>query len=221
VKRIFDILVSGTLILLTLPIMMLVGMVVKIDSYGPALFMAKRVGMNRRRSRSNDLKGGGTEPATDRRRTDLGGKPFIMYKFRSMVQDAEAMLPCLVDLGALKEPVYKLVDDPRVTRFGRLMRKTSLDELPQLFNVLKGDMSLAGPRPEDTDVVRLYQEKHRQRLEAKPGLTGLQQIHCRGTMSMDDRLKYDLHYIKHQSTWLDLWILFKTIFAVLKCDGAC
>jgi lipopolysaccharide/colanic/teichoic acid biosynthesis glycosyltransferase len=126
-----------------------------------------------------------------------------------------------VDLGALAEPVYKLQDDPRITRFGRFLRKTSLDELAQLFNVLKGDMSLVGPRPEDVEIVRLYEEKHKKRLLVKPGLTGLQQINCRGTLSMDERLAYDVHYLKHQSIWTDIWILIRTVFAVMKCNGAC
>ena len=143
-----------------------------------------------------------------------------MYKFRSMVQEAEEMLPCLVNFGALSEPVYKLKDDPRVTRFGRTLRKTSLDELPQLFNVLKGDMSLVGPRPEAMEVVQLYQENHKKRLHAKPGLTGLQQVTCRGTKSMQQRLKYDLYYIKNRSLLLDLGILLRTVFVVIMGTGA-
>lgn len=219
-KRIFDIVVSGVLIILTLPIMVLVALLVRLDSYGPAVYRATRIGINKRRAKA--FNGGGMEdPAHEMRQKDLGGRPFTMYKFRSMVQEAEEMLPCLIDFGALKEPVYKLQDDPRVTRFGRLMRKTSLDELPQLFNVLKGEMSLVGPRPEDLEIVQLYEKKHKKRLQVKPGLTGLQQINCRGTMSMDTRLKYDLCYMKRRSLWLDLWILSKTAFAVLKCNGAC
>jgi lipopolysaccharide/colanic/teichoic acid biosynthesis glycosyltransferase len=219
VKRMFDILVSAGLIILTLPFMALVAIAVKLHSSGPAIFKATRVGVNKRRAKA--FNGGGMDRARDRRQTDLRGKPFVMYKFRSMVQEADEMLPCLVDLSALTEPVYKIQDDPRVTRLGKFMRKTSLDELPQLFNVLKGDMSIVGPRPEDVEIVQLYAERHKRRLQVKPGLTGLQQINCRGTLSMDERLKYDIRYMKHQSIWLDLWILFKTLFAVLKCDGAC
>lgn len=129
------------------------------------------------------------------------------------------MLPCLVDLGALSEPVFKLDDDPRVTRVGKVLRKTSLDELPQLFNILKGDMTLVGPRPEAMNVVELYGEEHKRRLQVKPGLTGLQQISCRGTRSMQERLKYDLHYIKHRSLLFDLKILLKTVLVVLAGTG--
>jgi lipopolysaccharide/colanic/teichoic acid biosynthesis glycosyltransferase len=218
-KRALDILVSAGLIILTLPVMALVALLVKFDSCGPAIFKGTRIGINKRRTKA--FNGGGVDPGGERRREDLGGRPFTMYKFRSMVQEAQAMLPSLVNLGALTEPVYKLEDDPRVTRFGTLLRKTSLDELPQLFNVLKGDMSLVGPRPEDVEIVRLYEEKHKKRLLVKPGLTGLQQINCRGTLSMDARLEYDIHYMKHQSMWMDIWILIRTVYAVMKCNGAC
>jgi lipopolysaccharide/colanic/teichoic acid biosynthesis glycosyltransferase len=218
VKRTFDIVVSAVLIVLTLPIMAFVALLIKLDSRGPAIFKGTRIGMNRRRAMS--LNGGGLEPGRERRQEDLYGRPFTMYKFRSMVREAEKMLPCLVDFGALTEPVYKIQDDPRITRFGKLLRKTSLDELPQLFNVLKGDMSLVGPRPEDLEIVGLYQEKHKKRLQVRPGLTGLQQINCRGTLSMDERLGYDIHYLNHQSVWMDLWILIRTVSAVMKCNGA-
>lgn len=192
-KRTLDLFLSLTLIVLTLPLMALIAVLVRMDSRGRAVFKQTRIGMD--------------------------GRPFTMYKFRSMVQKAEELLPCLVDLGALKEPVYKLHDDPRVTRFGKILRKSSLDELPQLFNVLRGDMSLVGPRPEAENVVELYDETHRRRLQAKPGITGLQQIKCRGSRSMDERLKYDLYYIEHRSIPMDLWILFRTCFAVIRRKG--
>jgi len=217
-KRIFDIVVSGVLIIVTFPIMVLVALLVKLDSCGQAVFRQERVGGNRRLAKASN--GGGMDQAKDRRKRDLGGRPFTMYKFRSMVQEAEEMLPSLVNLGALCEPVYKLDNDPRVTRFGRLLRQSSLDELPQLFNVLKGDMSLVGPRPEAIKIVELYGKKHKQRLEIRPGLTGLQQVTCRGIKSMQKRLKYDLHYIKNRSMFLDFLILFKTFFVVIGGNGA-
>jgi lipopolysaccharide/colanic/teichoic acid biosynthesis glycosyltransferase len=217
-KRILDIVVSAVLIILALPIMALVALLVRLDSCGPAIFTQTRIGLDRRRAKA--FNGGGMNPTYERRQTDLGGRPFTMYKFRTMVQEAEEMLPCLVNFGALSEPVYKLEDDPRVTRFGKLLRKTSLDELPQVFNVLKGDMSLVGPRPEAMGVVQLYNENHKKRLHAKPGLTGLQQVTCRGTKSMQRRLKYDLYYIKHRSLVLDLGILLRTVFVVIMGTGA-
>lgn len=216
-KRISDIVFSSVLVVLSLPVMALVTVLIRLESPGPAIFRQKRVGMNRRRDNGHRVPG--DLETIDRRNGDLGGQPFTMYKFRSMVQEAEAMLPCLVDLGALSEPVFKLDDDPRVTRVGKVLRKASLDELPQLFNVLKGDMTLVGPRPEAANVVELYGEEHKRRLQVKPGLTGLQQISCRGTKSMQERLKYDLYYIKHHSLLFDLKILLKTVFVVVAGNG--
>jgi len=217
-KRVMDIVVSAVLIILTLPIMVLAVVAVRLDSYGPAIFVQTRVGRNRRRPVSPNP--GPVFAGTERRTRDLGGQPFTMYKFRSMVQEAEALLPSLVNLGALKDPCYKLDNDPRVTRLGRILRQSSIDELPQLFNVLKGDMSLVGPRPEALQIVELYAERHRQRLDAKPGLTGLQQITCRGTKSMGQRHKWDLQYIQSRSLFLDITILLKTIFLVIRGEGA-
>jgi len=216
-KRISDIVASSLLVVLTLPVMALVAILIRLESPGPAIFRQKRVGMNRRRGNGYGVRG--DHKTIDRRNGNLGGRPFTMYKFRSMVKEAEAMLPCLVDLGALSEPVFKLDNDPRVTRVGKILRKTSLDELPQLFNILKGDMTLVGPRPEVMNVVGLYGEEHKRRLQVKPGLTGLQQISCRGTRSMQERLKYDLHYIKHRSLLFDAKILLKTVFVVLAGTG--
>jgi lipopolysaccharide/colanic/teichoic acid biosynthesis glycosyltransferase len=216
-KRISDIVASSLLVVLSLPVMALVAVMIRLESPGPAIFRQKRVGMNRRRN--NGYRVRGDYETIDRRNGDLGGRPFTMYKFRSMVKEAEAMLPCLVDLGALSEPVFKLDNDPRVTRVGKILRKTSLDELPQLFNILKGDMTLVGPRPEAMNVVELYGEEHKRRLQVKPGLTGLQQISCRGTRSMQERLKYDVHYIKHRSLLFDVKILLKTVLVVLSGTG--
>jgi len=216
-KRIVDIVFSVFLIFLTAPVMGLLFVLIKLDSYGPPIFKQRRVGFNRRQQGN----GNGTEPPPrDRRLRNLGGKPFTMYKFRSMVQEAEEMLPAVVNLGALTEPVYKLQDDPRVTRFGKLLRRTSMDELPQLFNILRGDMSLVGPRPEAQRIVFLYHQDHRKRLRVKPGLTGLQQIRCRGSKSMRKRMRYDLYYIENRSSLIDLWILLKTVIVVIRGKGA-
>jgi len=216
-KRIVDIVFSVILIFFTVPVMGLIFVLIKLDSYGPSIFKQRRVGFDRRQQGN----GNGTKPpARDRRLRNLGGKPFTMYKFRSMVQEAEEMLPAVVNLGALTEPVYKLQDDPRVTRFGKLLRRTSMDELPQLFNILRGDMSLVGPRPEAQRIVFLYHQDHRKRLRVKPGLTGLQQIRCRGSKSMRKRMRYDLYYIENRSSLIDLWILLKTVIVVIRGKGA-
>ena len=216
-KRIVDIVFSVFLIFLTAPVMGLIFLLIRMDSYGPSIFKQKRVGFDRRQPGN----GNGTKPPPhERRLRNLGGRPFTMYKFRSMVQEAEDMLPAVVNLGALAEPVYKLRDDPRVTRFGKLLRRTSMDELPQLFNILRGDMSLVGPRPEAQRIVFLYHEDHRRRLRVKPGLTGLQQIRCRGSRSMQKRMRYDLYYIENRSLLIDLWILLKTVNVVIRGKDA-
>jgi len=217
-KRLLDVGVAAALIIFNLPIMVLVAVLIKIDSCGPAIFIQTRVGKNRRRVRASNPSGRYRGP--DRRKMDLGGRPFAMYKFRSMVQEAEALLPSLVNLGALKDPCYKLDNDPRVTKLGKLLRQTSIDELPQLFNVFKGDMSLVGPRPEALNVVELYADKHKRRLRVKPGLTGLQQVRCRGTKCMEERLKQDFYYIENRTLLMDFWILYKTFGVVIRGTGA-
>ena len=143
-----------------------------------------------------------------------------MYKFRSMVPDAEQRLAELITIAELPEPMFKILDDPRVTRLGRFLRRTSLDELPQLVNVLKGDMSMVGPRPEQVDVVRNYQLWHRKRLSVKPGLTGPMQVSGRGALSLDERINLELMYISQYSLLEDVKYLLKTIPAVCRARGA-
>jgi lipopolysaccharide/colanic/teichoic acid biosynthesis glycosyltransferase len=149
----------------------------------------------------------------------LEGKPFKMYKFRSMVENADAQLKEMIDLDSLPEPVFKIRQDPRVTPVGRIIRRWSLDEVPQFFNVLLGTMSLVGPRPEQVDLVEKYNLWQRRRLKAKPGITGYQQIMNRGLPFLEKRTAQDLYYLKHQSLWLDLFILAKTIIVVIRDDG--
>ena len=148
------------------------------------------------------------------------GRVFTMFKFRTMVADAEARLREILDLDALDEPVFKFENDARVTRVGRFLRKSSLDELPQLFNVLRGEMSLVGPRPEERAIVERYNIWQRRRLKVKPGITGLQQVMNRGIPDLAERIKYDIYYIRRQSFLLDLSILLRTIFVVLSGKGA-
>jgi len=193
-KRLMDIVLSSLFIVLFLPLLLIVPLLIKLTNWGPVFHIQTRCGHN--------------------------GRPFRMYKFRSMIPEAERLLPELVDFDTIVEPVFKIEQDNRVTRVGRIIRRTSIDELPQLFNVLKGDLSLVGPRPEEIGLVRRYNSFFRERLKARPGITGLQQIHCRGSLSMLERMKYDLAYIKNPSLWLDLRILFKTVKVVLSQDGA-
>ena len=188
IKRSTDVVLSLLGIVLTLPIWVPIALAVKLTSKGPVFFTQERAG--------------------------LQGRPFTMLKFRSMVVDAEERLKDLVKIEELPEPVYKLKNDPRVTRVGRFLRRFGLDELPQLLNVLRGDMSLVGPRPEMVALVERYSADHRHRLLVKPGLTGYQQIHNRGMPDMAARLAYDRQYLRNRSTPLDLWILAMTVFVI-------
>lgn len=152
-------------------------------------------------------------------RTGKGGKRFSMYKFRSMVPNAEALKEKYAHLNELQWPDFKITDDPRVTKVGKILRKTSLDELPQLINVLKGEMSLVGPRPTSFGA-ETYKLWHTERLDVKPGMTGLWQIIGRAQLEFDDRLRLDIAYIERAGIWFDINILFRTVTAVFKQRGA-
>lgn len=217
-KRIIDILGSGIGLLLLLPLFFIVGLLIKLDSSGPIFFRQERVGINRRKKerRILSLISSKEQRATGRRKKDLYGKTFYLYKFRTMV------------VGAEKEcgPVWAKKDDPRITNIGRILRKTRVDELPQLFNVLKGEMSLVGPRPERYHFVRDFVKKvegYPHRLKVKPGITGLAQVENGYDVSMEDvKLKvcHDLDYIEEWSLGKDFVILLKTILVVATGKGA-
>lgn len=194
VKRLIDLMVSTVALIIAAPLMAVIALLIKLDSGVPILFRQERIGLN--------------------------GKPFTMYKFRTMVVDAEQRLDELIKVDALSQPMFKIRNDPRVTRIGRLLRKTSLDELPQLFNVLLGDMSLVGPRPEEMRIVRMYSYAQRQRLAVKPGLTGPMQVNGRGDLSFEDRLRLEINYIKNYSLYHDLELLVQTVPVVLLGKGA-
>ena len=176
------------------PFMALIALLIKLDSPGPIFFVQERAGQY--------------------------SKPFRMYKFRTMVQNAEELLEQLIDLDKLKQPVFKLKDDPRVTRVGLWLRRTSLDELPQLLNVLKGEMSLVGPRPEEVRMVQQYNSWQSQRLLVKPGMTGSMQVSGRADLSLEERVKLELTYIENYSILEDIKILAKTLPAVLSGRGS-
>jgi len=152
-------------------------------------------------------------------RTGKGGRRFHMYKFRTMVPNAEELKPTYAHLNELQWPDFKITNDPRITTIGRFLRKTSLDELPQLFNVLKGEMSLVGPRPTSFGP-ETYKLWHTHRLDVMPGLTGLWQIIGRAQLEFDDRLRLDIAYIERASLWLDINILLRTVIAVFQSRGA-
>jgi lipopolysaccharide/colanic/teichoic acid biosynthesis glycosyltransferase/glycosyltransferase involved in cell wall biosynthesis len=194
IKRTMDVTGSLTGLLIAAPVLAALAVAIKLDSPGPTLFVQERIGQD--------------------------GRPFRMLKLRTMVDGAEKVLPELVNLDLLPSPAFKLRDDPRITRLGRFLRRTSLDELPQFWNVLRGDMSLVGPRPEETRVVRLYSDWHRQRLAVKPGLTGPMQVNGRGDLDLDERVRLELDYIQGYSLWRDIVILARTIATVISGRGA-
>ncbi len=193
-KRILDLVIAGAMLVLTAPLFALVFVAVRLSGPGGAFYVQTRAGLH--------------------------GSPFAMLKFRTMQPDAEAVLPTLVQFDALAEPVFKLRADPRVTRVGRFLRRTSLDELPQLLNVLKGEMSLVGPRPEQVELVDRYRPEHRLRLGVKPGMTGPMQVFGRGRLSFEERLAVERDYIENLSITRDLRILALTIPSVFHGRGA-
>ncbi len=193
-KRTLDVLVAGLMLTILSPLLLAIAALIVVDSGTPVFFRQKRAGKD--------------------------GVPFTMLKFRTMVVDAERRLAELVDLEKLDEPAFKIPDDPRITRAGRLLRRTSLDELPQLINVLRGDMSLVGPRPEEEAVVALYDERQRVRLAVKPGLTGPMQVYGRGDLTFEERLAMERDYLDNLSIASDLAILLRTPRAIVRGEGA-
>lgn len=193
-KRVFDIVGSSFLLILFSPVMLLAAAAIKLTSPGPIIFMQKRVGR--------------------------GGKPFDFYKFRSMIENADAMKKTLLEQNEQAGPVFKIKNDPRVTPVGHILRKTSIDELPQLWNVLKGDMSLVGPRPPTVDEVPRYHSWQRRRLDLTGGLTCLWQVSGRSNVGFEDWMRMDLDYIHKKSFLLDLKLLLKTPIEVLRGRGA-
>jgi len=194
IKRPLDVCASLIGLILLSPLFLVLAILVKVDSHGPVFFKQMRVGKD--------------------------GREFEFYKFRSMVQDAEALKNKLMHLNELEGPVFKISDDPRITPIGRFLRRTSLDELPQLFNVLRGDMSLVGPRPPLPAEVANYESWQRQKLAVLPGITCLWQISGRNHIGFTEWMRLDIEYIRRQSLGVDVKILARTLPAVLLRKGA-
>jgi lipopolysaccharide/colanic/teichoic acid biosynthesis glycosyltransferase len=192
-KRIVDVVLASLVLLVCLPILIAAGVAIKLTSRGPVVFRQKRAG--------------------------LMGKTFTMYKLRTMKADQTKDIYYGPQEGQ-NGPAFKLKNDPRVTAVGRILRQMSIDELPQLINVILGEMTLVGPRPLPLDQVRVDSIEERSRLTVKPGLTGLWQVSGRADVPYEAWIEMDLYYVQHQSFWLDLKILLKTIPAVLSCRGA-
>lgn len=191
-KRIFDVAVGVVGLVLALPVMAVCALAIKLDSPGPVFLVQERTGRH--------------------------GARFRMYKFRTMVRNAEELKASLAHLNVLPPPDFKIIDDPRVTRVGKFLRKTSLDELPQLVNLIRGEMSLVGPRPTSFPAVT-YDLWHTLRLEVTPGITGLWQIKGRNETTFDERLRLDAEYVRTMSFPLDLKILLWTVGAVVRHKG--
>jgi lipopolysaccharide/colanic/teichoic acid biosynthesis glycosyltransferase len=193
IKRLMDIVLSLAGLPFSLAVLALCAIAIRLDTPGPVAFTQLRTGK--------------------------GGRRFKMYKLRTMVQNAEELKAKYMHLNELTYPDFKISNDPRITRVGRFLRKSSLDELPQIFNVLRGDMSLVGPRPTSfsANTYRLWQTA---RLECKPGLTGLWQVSGRNELDFDERLRLDIAYHRNQSLWLDARILCRTFSSVLNGRGA-
>ena len=194
-KRLFDFIVALVLVLLLSPILIIVGILIKLNSHGPIFYIQRRTGFK--------------------------GKEFNLYKFRSMIKEADIIKASLLDENESKgDIIFKMKKDPRVTKIGSLLRRFSFDELPQLFNVLKGDMSIVGPRPFPIKESHKLGANHMGRLAVRPGITGLAQVKGRSDLSFYQWVKWDLWYVNHWSFWLDFRILVQTIPAVLKGEGA-
>ena len=187
-KRIIDIIGAGLGLILLSPIIAIVACAVKVTSKGPIFFSQKRVGKN--------------------------GELFEMYKFRSMVVNAEELKGNLEDQNEMSGPMFKIKDDPRITKVGKFIRKTSIDELPQLWNVLKGDMSLVGPRPSLPKEVEQFDNWMFKRLSVRPGLTCYWQVSGRNNIDFEDWMKLDVKYVDERNIWIDIKLIFKTVFVL-------
>lgn len=194
-KRAIDIIGSLIGLILASPILLVVGILIKIESKGPIVFSQTRVGLN--------------------------GKEFKMYKLRSMVVNAEELKKRLEAQNEMSGPMFKIKDDPRITKIGKFIRKTSIDELAQLVNVLKGDMSLVGPRPSLPKEVEQFEEWMLERLEVKPGLTCYWQVMGRNNIEFEDWMKLDVKYVRGRSLWLDIKLIYKTFFVLFGDKNAC
>jgi exopolysaccharide biosynthesis polyprenyl glycosylphosphotransferase len=193
-KRVVDVVLSSAGLVVAAPMLAVIALLVKLDSVGPSLYCAPRVGRK--------------------------GKRFICYKFRTMVTNADKLKEGLRGRNEREGPFFKIANDPRITRVGKFLRRYSLDELPQLWNVLKGEMSLVGPRPHPLDDFEHYHVEHLRRLHVTPGITGLWQVTARRDPSFQRNMVLDLQYIEHWNLWMDLRILYKTISVVLQGSGA-
>ncbi|MDI9217079.1 MULTISPECIES: sugar transferase [Clostridium] len=194
-KRALDVIASFLGLVILSPILLIVAILIKLESKGPAIFAQSRIGLN--------------------------GEEFKMYKFRSMVQNAEELKEKLAKQNEMSGPMFKMKNDPRVTKVGKFIRKTSIDELPQLLNILKGDMTLVGPRPSLPKEVEKFEPWMLKRLEVKPGLTCYWQVSGRNNIDFEEWMKLDLKYVNDMKFWLDIKLIFKTVAVLFGDKNAC
>ena len=194
IKRVFDFIAAICGVIILSPVMLVIAILIKAEDHGPVFYKQVRVGKN--------------------------GKKFKMYKFRSMFVNADQMLAKLKEQNDVDGPMFKMKDDPRVTKIGHFIRKHSLDELPQFLNVLKGDMSLVGPRPPLPSEVAEYSDYDKQRLYVTPGCTGLWQATERNEVGFSEMVQLDIQYIQRASFMFDLWIIWKTVEIIIKPNGS-
>lgn len=192
-KELFDILFSAFVLVITAPVMLIISILIKIEDGGPIFFKQERIGQN--------------------------GRRFVCFKFRSMIPNAEKLVDSLKEKNESDGPTFKIENDPRITKVGRLLRKTSLDEFPQFYNVIRGEMSVVGPRPPLLSEVKQYEKYQLRRLSMKPGITCIWQVNGRNTVSFVEWMKMDLDYIDNWSIWLDVKIIFKTVLVIFKANG--
>jgi lipopolysaccharide/colanic/teichoic acid biosynthesis glycosyltransferase len=217
-RRIIDVVVSLTVLLISAPLMLFIAILIRLDSPGPALFRQTRMTKTRRRARKQ------TAVLDDQRRQSMAGRPFTFVKFRTMYVDAKQRFPELYAYNYSDDELdtfkFKVVNDPRVTRVGSWLRRTSLDELPNFWNVLKGDMTLVGPRPEIPEMSSYYSGEQLKKFAVKAGVTGPAQVEGRGDLSFKDTVNHDVNYVHNRTLWQDFVILVKTIKVVLLGKGA-
>lgn len=194
IKRVFDFIAAICGVIILSPVMLVIAILIKAEDHGPVFYKQVRVGKN--------------------------GKKFKMYKFRSMFVNADKMLAKLKEQNDVEGPMFKMKDDPRITKVGHFIRKHSLDELPQFFNVIKGDMSLVGPRPPLPSEVAEYSDYDKQRLYVTPGCTGLWQATERNEVGFSEMVQLDIQYIQRASFMFDLWIIWKTVEIIIKPNGS-
>lgn len=193
IKDLLDLFFSTFALIFLSPFLLLIAVLIKIEDGGPVFFKQERIGLN--------------------------GRRFVFYKFRSMIVNAETLLDQLMDRNEMEGPVFKIENDPRITKIGKFLRKTSLDELPQFYNVLKGDMSIVGPRPPILREVQQYSRSQLRRLSMKPGITCIWQISGRNAISFEKWMEMDLDYIDNWSNWLDIKIMIATIYIIIEAKG--